>query len=244
MKTLTTFALSCALFLLNFTPSFCQSLQITTLSPIITAQTSQTESGTYVYVKNTSALPKKVRVQRVIDYVAPRHITTFCWGGICYDSDKQLSETYTLQPGETTPQAYALAPKIENIYYAPGTSKVTYIFFDDENPNDRTTLQLTYIVSATTDIQPEVDILSTTLSPSFPSPAIDNARISYTIASPYATASLEVYNLIGNVVYTTPLRTARGVVSLSTAGMNSGLYFYSVVVDGKKMATKKLIVKR
>lgn len=243
MKKLSTFVLFCTLLLLDVVPSLSQSLQLMPSSAVITARTNQTASETYIYVKNTSTTAKKIRVQRIIDSMAPQHTTSFCWGGTCYEPESNTSGIYTLQPGETTPQAFALTPRIENIYNAPGTSKITYVFYNADNPNDKATIQVTYVVATTTDIQPEVDLLSTTLSSSFPSPATDNARVTYAIASPYATASLEVYNLIGNVVYATPLQSARGTVSLPTMGMNSGMYFYALVVDGKKMATKKLIVK-
>lgn len=244
-KFYTAFVLAVCLLGLQSQALYSQDLQIVD-SPetVLTATTGDLYISNYIYVKNTGFLIKKVKVKRTIEQLAPGQSTVFCFAGYCYLPEQDISETLELKGGETTSQIYALNPKLEDIYGHPGTSKITYTIYNADNPAENVSIQLTYHVAAATDIRPGFDALPVTvLSNSFPSPAVDNARIDYNIAQSYSNASLTVYNLIGNSLQTVRLDAPKGSVNIPTSSMNAGVYFYSIVVDGKKILTKKLIVK-
>lgn len=244
MKKLYAVGIACSMFFLGLSSSYSQSIKLIDPPSVITAKTDQTEAANYINVKNESFLSTTIQVKRTIDEAAPNHEVIFCFGGQCYGEEQDVSDPYTMKPGETTNQTYAFNPKLEGIYGAPGTTKVTYTFYSTSDPEDKLIVQFTYVVSdATTGVEPEVQVTATVLSNTFPSPALDNTRISYSIGQPYSQASIAVYNMLGAPVQTIALNAPNGTVSIPTAAMNSGVYFYSIIADGKKIATKKLIVK-
>lgn len=244
MKKLYTIGMACSMFFFALSSASAQSIELIDPPSIIKATTEQTEAANYIHVKNNSFLSTTVQVKRVIDEAAPHHEVVFCFGGSCYDAETDISEPFIMKPGQTTTQTYDFNPKIEGIYGNPGTTKVTYTLYSTADPEDKLVVQFTYVVSdATTGVEPDVQVTATVLSNTFPSPAFDNTRISYSIGQPYSQASLTVYNMLGAPVQTIALNAPSATLSIPTAELNSGVYFYSIIADGKKLATKKLIVK-
>lgn len=87
------------------------------------------------------------------------------------------------------------------------------------------------------------NITSTSLE-AYPNPAKNSATINYSIASSYRSGSIIVRNMIGSVVKTISINGgSTGKQSISTYDLPNGVYFYSIVGDGKTLSTKKLIVK-
>lgn len=244
MKKLYAIGMACSMFFLGLSSSYGQSIELIDPPSVITAKTDQTEAASYIHVKNNSFLPTTIQVKRVIDEAAPNHEVIFCFGGQCYGEEQDVSDPFPMKAGQITDPTYDFNPKVEGIYNSPGTTKVTYTFYSTSDPNDKLVIQLTYIVSdATTGVEPDVQVTATVLSNTFPSPAFDNTRVSYSIGQPYSQASLTVYNMLGAPVQSIALNAPSGTISIPTASLNSGMYFYSIIADGKKIATKKLIVK-
>ena len=82
------------------------------------------------------------------------------------------------------------------------------------------------------------------LSDAFPNPASSFVNFSYTLnTSSEAEASIEVFNLIGEVVISRKLDGSTGTKRISTSSLDKGVYFYRLVVGGKKSQIKKLIVR-
>lgn len=241
-----------ALMLVGFQSTGLQARAATTLefvdppqSTILEATTEEVDIVSYLFVKNTGTTSKKLRVRREIIQLAPNHESIFCFGGMCLDGSNDLSVVSELGAGATTSYVNALNPKLENIYNNPGTSKIKYTVFDVDNPDDNISIELTYVVKLPTDVHMPFDFAPVTiLANAFPSPATDVAHIDYNIAQSFNNASITVYNLIGNPLYTFPVDMPKGRAELQVSSMTPGVYFYSIVADGKKLATKKLVIKR
>lgn len=78
----------------------------------------------------------------------------------------------------------------------------------------------------------------------YPNPANYNTTINYTLASNYSSGKIIIRNMIGQELKSIPISggsSAKQVVS--TSDLPNGVYFYSIVGDGKTISTKKLIVK-
>lgn len=248
MKRFYIFSLLCSVLLLGLAPrqTFGQSFGFTEPPPAtVKGTTDHAETDVIVAIKNISSTTKRAKIRMIKDEMALGHEAAFCFHGYCYTPQIDVSETAVeLKPGESTSMVDALIPKLYNYGY-PGKSKLTFVIFNEDNPDDKISVQFTFdITSTTTDIRPSFDAAPMILSNSYPSPAVDNARIDYNITQQYNNATLTVYNLIGNAVQTVRLDAPKGYVTLQTATMSPGVYFYSIVADGKKLATKKLIVKR
>lgn len=83
----------------------------------------------------------------------------------------------------------------------------------------------------------------TAISQNFPNPASDITNVKVTLAKT-ASVSLEVYNLVGQKVYEVPARNlTEGTHSfeINVAGLNAGVYTYSVIANGER-STRKMMV--
>jgi hypothetical protein len=81
------------------------------------------------------------------------------------------------------------------------------------------------------------------ISSAYPNPASAYASIDYHLLKNTDNAKITLCNVLGNVVgeYTL-IRDAR-TLHISTLELNSGVYFYTLSVDGKSLITRKLIIK-
>lgn len=77
----------------------------------------------------------------------------------------------------------------------------------------------------------------------YPNPANDLAEIDYQISSGVGEAKLILLNVLGAPVADYELDRNDRKLRVITRDMNTGVYFYQLSVDGKKVATKKLLVR-
>lgn len=75
-----------------------------------------------------------------------------------------------------------------------------------------------------------------------PNPAKGTTAIEYTLPEDMTNANLVVFDLNGREISSQAINDQRGIVELSTKAWTSGTYIYSVVVDGRALARKKMIV--
>jgi hypothetical protein len=84
---------------------------------------------------------------------------------------------------------------------------------------------------------------TSTLGQNTPNPARATTRISYQVPAGSSRAQLQVYDAGGKLVKAVSLQTS-GIVTLNTATLSSGMYTYTLLVDGKVTETKKMTVTR
>lgn len=82
-----------------------------------------------------------------------------------------------------------------------------------------------------------------TVSNIYPNPANDFAVIDYNISGNVNVANITFYNIIGNEVESFELDKNDRKLRVKTTNWDSGMYMYQLTVDGKKVATKKLLVR-
>ena len=81
------------------------------------------------------------------------------------------------------------------------------------------------------------------LSNIYPNPANDFTNIDITVNSNFNTASITFFNLLGKQVSDIEINKYSDKIRINTSNWESGIYSYQLVVDGKKIATKKLLVR-
>lgn len=84
------------------------------------------------------------------------------------------------------------------------------------------------------------------LNQNIPNPFATTSSITYFIPSKYTRANLEISTSLGQLLYNIPLNEFGKQASIEinkSSFLSSAIYYYSLYVDGKKMITKKLIVK-
>ena len=79
-----------------------------------------------------------------------------------------------------------------------------------------------------------------------PNPASSSTTIVYSLPAGAGTAFCQIYGLSGNMVTAVSLPASQGKssVAVNTGQLAAGMYIYALVVDGKVLATKKLVVAR
>src|SRR6201991_3907695 len=87
---------------------------------------------------------------------------------------------------------------------------------------------------------------ATYLGDNFPNPASTSTTISYSLPAGVTAAACQVYTLDGKAITSLVLSPSAGKsqVQLNTGGLASGIYMYSLIVNGKVLDTKKLVISK
>ncbi len=81
------------------------------------------------------------------------------------------------------------------------------------------------------------------LGQNIPNPFTTETTIEYTVEDDFTTAEMRIFDMNGRLMHTEPItQSGAGVVNIQTANMQSGTYSYSLVVDGKVLGTKSMIM--
>jgi hypothetical protein len=209
----------------------------TTMDINLPASTSNT---TQILIKNTNVNAKTLKCRRTILYDEPADLTQFCFGGLCYGYSTPVSSlTLTV----TSPDTINFVHNgFHAVMIADGhclARAVRYVFYDTANVTDSTNVTLHYL--CTTGIS-EFSKSTETVSNVYPSPVLATSTISYKISENTQQAKLVFYDVLGKVVKEVVLTNKEGDVKINSSEFNQGIYFYSLVADDKKIATKKFVV--
>lgn len=77
----------------------------------------------------------------------------------------------------------------------------------------------------------------------YPNPASEFAELDYSIQNSVRDAKVIFYNVLGSQVGEFNLDKSDRKLRVNTREMPTGVYFYQLAVDGKKVATKKMLVR-
>lgn len=82
-----------------------------------------------------------------------------------------------------------------------------------------------------------------TVSNLFPNPANDHTKADYAVGSGVTQAKLSFFNALGNPVGDYVLDRSEHRLQINTTEWPNGMYFYQLSLDGRTLATKKLLVR-
>ncbi|RLD45372.1 MAG: hypothetical protein DRI89_01290 [Bacteroidetes bacterium] len=164
----------------------------------------------------------------------------FCWG-ICYPDDVLESQDSILivSGGSSVDTAFSGQ-------YLPnskiGTSLVEYIFYNQENEDQQVKVLVKYWAS------PEsIDEGMTnggSISDIYPNPATTVVSIDYSIPPGLNNARISIVNIYGNVVKELEIDRNAHKLTVDISDMESGIYFYTMLIGNNIYETKKLIIQK
>ena len=190
----------------------------------------------HVTITNVSGSTKNVLVERKVNNVTPGHVSYFCWAQ-CYAPFVTLAPDTVVMGAGTDTDIFRGDLETNSIN---GISVVSYCFFDAGNPADSVCVEFTY--DATTGL---ADLNGKNfVSKAYPNPAVDNTNIFYNLARTTRNAQIKVFNMLGAEVRTFNLSETKGTLKISVKDMKPGVYFYSLMADGKSAASGKFMVTR
>ncbi|HEV7378633.1 MAG TPA: T9SS type A sorting domain-containing protein [Dyadobacter sp.] len=82
-----------------------------------------------------------------------------------------------------------------------------------------------------------------TVSNIYPNPASERAELDYNITGDLRDAKVIFYNVLGTKMNEYVLNKNNRKLTVDTTVMPTGLYFYQLSLEGKKVATKKMLVR-
>lgn len=211
---------------------------ITGTTIIVSGDPSALDISKKAYVVNKSGVDLDVKVKRKVNNIVTGSENYFCWTA-CY------SPSVTISPNAEYIMALDTNKKFSG-YIKPngysGTSNISYIFYDVNNPLDSSFINISFIVSASTGID-ESTTGYEVISPAFPSPASNMVSIKFEINDLKHDPKIAVYNMAGAVVKEFELNeNINETVTFSVSDLPSGVYFYSLILNGERTKTRKLII--
>ncbi len=180
-------------------------------------------------------------VQSIVDGAEYR----FCWGPSCYlwgavDYTSPDSEFWivNIQPDAIDTSFYTDYRHNSNY----GTSTIDYCWWDVDNPNDESCFTINWsllIDNVAANDQPTFELTGMS-----PNPVVGTSAFQYQLGAASNNVQVVFYNLMGEKVRESRLAADNGVVFVQADDFEAGVYFYSLVVDGKVLSTKKMLVSK
>ena len=192
----------------------------------------------YIWLKNTTntEMPN-VYVRRSMNQEVANTTNSFCFGVNCYPpwvNESAIADTAKV--GIINKSFYA-------DYYPDGNgglTSITFEFFDN----------ITFGVPVSAKATIEFHISATSVKEDklvfkgpYPNPASQMTSFEYNLPSSANSAQLIIRNSLGVEVENSMLDNQSGKKSINVSNYSSGIYFYTLVVDGKTIQSKKIIVK-
>jgi hypothetical protein len=192
----------------------------------------------YIWLKNTTSTEMpNVYVRRTMNQEVVNTTNSFCFGVNCYPpwvNESAIADTAKV--GIINKSFYA-------DYYPDGNgglTSITFEFFDNITFGVPVSAKATieFLISATSVKEDKL-----VFKGPYPNPASQMTSFEYNLPSTANSARLIIRNSLGVEVENSMLDNQSGKKSINVSSYPSGIYFYTLVVDGKTIQSKKIIVK-
>lgn len=192
----------------------------------------------HVYVTNNSSSSISVKVKKFEVTVIPGSENSFCWE-TCYIPTVFVSPTaLDIAAGATNNENFIGDYKPRGML---GETIIRYTFFNVANTNDSVCVNVHYTA---TPVAVQTYAATPTLSNAYPNPASTRVSFNYDLKASANEAFIIIKDITGNEVKREYVSGSNGRLSLNVDDLSEGVYFYSLIIDGKAATTKKLIVQK
>jgi hypothetical protein len=244
-KRLLLISIHAMVFFTGYTQSLSLSNQngpIVSNSIIIQAGTPDSVTlNTYIDITNTGNAPLNVLCRKTELNMIDSTRTFICWANFCYAPHIFITPTaQTIGSGETYTGFKGIYAHETYNFFSVGESVVRWTFYNQDNINDSVCVTVrypTYPVNIG-----ELDRNLSVLSVIYPNPASGIANAGYTVPRG-SRGSILIRDVVGNVVQTHLVPAGTGKVQLNVSELSEGVYFCSLVIDGRPAHTRKLVVR-
>ena len=168
-------------------------------------------------------------------------VSTFCWAQRCYGPSVDTSTNYQFVPAGGSSAEGDFTGDYEPRGHI-GTSVVKYTFYNMDNPDQNVDIVVKFWASP--EGIAEEAMAGGNISEIYPNPANYFVSLDYRLTSKVNTATVRIYNLLGSMVKEAVLERGSNKLKMDVSGLNNGIYFYSVLINGDIYKTKKLVIQR
>lgn len=186
----------------------------------------------FVKVKNISNSPKTVNCEKQPQSVIPGTENTFCWG-LCFPPTTYVSPDPLIIDSSEVSSGFSGHYSPKNI---TGTSLIRYVF--RVLHGDTAWIYIKY----NADYNSVANIsYNSNISEPYPNPSNNIVNVNFNV--PYKNnINLLLYNAYGKLAKQINLENTNKTINFNVSDLASGIYFYSLNIDGKIVKTNKLIV--
>ena len=239
-----------------------QSFQLMDYNDVDIANTVHYEYGTAselgqtkFHLENLTGSAKNfgVSVERIYyngDHVFSCNNLAVCFGTLCYSGLASVSGVQVINSG--VGDVVAANTIYTELKLAPSTfcwddcaidsATWTVTVYDQNNPTDSVFSTIVWRCGPDPVSVEEITKENVRLN-AYPNPAINVLTIGYFIDGEFDKASIDVYDVFGQKVAFKELNSGKGEVELSVENLGSGVYFYSIKVDGQSVRTERVVVR-
>jgi hypothetical protein len=191
---------------------------------------------TWLNLTNNTASTMRVMMKKQEISMLPETSSSICWAGYCYGPEMMVCiEPLIMQPGELVSGCFG--------HFGPhgsrGVSIIRWTFYNQANPSDSLSVTVRYSTYPTgiNHIQSQ----PYSLASAGPVPADNTIKLKYMLP-PAEKGRIELRNNTGKLVATHEDILLSGISSFNSQNLPSGVYFCTLVVDGKPCLTRKIPV--
>lgn len=213
--------------------SFSQSLKIVEFDTLVIGDALNSNAlFAHAKIQNITNQTINVHVKRgIIDLNELTDSNAICWG-VCYPPDVSVSNNaLSIEAGA-----------IDSLYftghvYPDGDGQInegviSYTFFNEENENDKVTIEVKYKIDIMTSINEKSNKIIV-----FPNPATDQLFIQ---ADESKIKSIQIFALTGQRIFDTHIIN-RNHFSINTSLLHRGYYIYQIVLNDENIKGKLLL---
>jgi hypothetical protein len=243
------------ILIMSFAYSYGQSIELfysdTVFNPDTILVDVRASGDHHLGLINTSNNSINLMVKREIISPLSDAENYFCFYECLSSATNQLSTAYPFPAGDTFSLKHT---GDEYLYfythYDPDTTPdhsgergiyiVKFEFYDNANPVDKSSVVFKFNSNRLGIADNQTEAISLH---AYPNPATSKVFIHYNLKNQASKARILVSNLVGTTVKSIPVSSANNKLEMDVSDLASGIYFYSLEVNGKNSLTKKLVVK-
>lgn len=232
------------LLIITGTPVFSQSFSLSNDEGTLVNGADVFQSGpsdtlqliTWLHLTNTSGNALRVMMKKQEISMLSGGSSSICWAGYCFGPEMMVSSfSLEMAAGETVSGCFG--------HFGPngcrGVSVVRWAFFNESNPSDSVSITVHYSTYPAAAENLDVAVFSLTMAGTVP--ARDQIMLRHSLP-PGKEGFIELRSETGRLVATSEQVALSGIVTFNVSELVSGIYFCTLVVDGKPGIPKKTII--
>jgi len=204
---------------------------------LVTSADANVNLEAHISVTNISSSNVNLKAKKTELSLITGSTNSFCDWNSCFPPNVYVSTTALDLAASVTNSAFLGEYSSKGNV---GESTIMYTFFNTADNNDSVAIIVKYYAGF---VGIDGTEAKNTISNAYPNPAKDAFYLDYDF-SDANTASVEILNVVGSLVKVQEIQGLNGKARIDVSNLNNGIYFYSVIVDGKKYVSKKLIVQK
>lgn len=176
--------------------------------------------------------------EKVENNVVENTLNYICFGQ-CLSPTMYVSNPTEANPGEPILlSAHYMSQTGEPVF---GEQSMTYYIYEESNPDAKFVINVIfkYSLENVSEFSSE-----NVFSNAYPTPASETVNFDYNFPANVNSAEISICNIMGQEVMRNEINGMSGKASINVSDLTDGVYFYSLIINGKVEKSNKIVVKK